>query len=79
MIVDGYIVRWEPVNTEAPIPPMGDQLITHIENYKNTQHKMVSCSAWNLLYETLVKNGLCVDYVAFSESGKPYFMDNEIF
>ena len=60
------------------IPPLGDGLKLHLNSFQETV-KYASCSAWDLLYETLRKNNLPVSTVSFSETGKPYFTESSIY
>ena len=68
------IVEWTPVTETEIIPPLGDELISHLEQYHGAV-KFDSCSAWSLLYKALRKNNLTISTVAFTENGKPCFTD----
>ena len=71
------IVEWAPIMETEVIPPMGDELRKHLKNRKSAV-KHASCSAWNLLYQTLLANGFPVGDVAFTANGKPYFQHSDI-
>lgn len=71
------IVEWAPITETEVIPLMGDELKKHLENRKGFV-KHASFSAWNLLYDTLFANGLPVENVAFTATGKPYFINSNI-
>ena len=72
------IVEWRPINETEEVPPLGDELRKHLENRKGPV-KHASCSAWNLFYETLLANGFPVGDVAFTDTGKPYFPESDVF
>lgn len=72
------ILEWTPITETEVIPPMGDELRKHLENRKSAV-KHTSCSAWILLHQTLLANGLPVGDVAFTANGKPYFSESHIF
>ena len=72
------ITEWYVVDKHDMIPPFGEELKAHLVRYRGAV-KHASCSAWNLLFRTLAKNGLSVGSVAFTDTGKPYFKDTEIY
>ena len=72
------IVEWSHITDTEEIPPMGDELRYHLGN-RNGPVKHASCSAWILLHQTLLANGLPVGNVAFTANGKPYFSESHIF
>lgn len=71
------IVEWAPITDTEEIPPMGDELRNHLGNRKGPV-KHASCSAWNLLYQTLLENGLPVSTISITDIGKPYLLDSSI-
>jgi phosphopantetheinyl transferase len=71
------IKKWTQVTETGVIPPLGEELVKHIERYHGTV-KHASCSAWNLLFQTMQENGLPVSTVSFTDNGKPYFADSTI-
>lgn len=71
------ILEWRPISNIVASPPFGDRLIAHIAAYKGAVQQ-ASLSAWNLLYEVLLANGLQIPEVAFTDAGKPYFVNSEI-
>lgn len=73
------IVEWAPVTETEWIPPLGDALIGHIEQYRNPKVKQTSCSAWGLLYRMMQENGLAGGTVVFEENGKPRLVDDRFF
>ena len=74
---DAIIVKWTEITETEEIPPMGDKLTSHFLSSKGAKRK-ASCSAWNLLYKTLRENNLQIPTVAFTDTGKPYFIDSDI-
>jgi len=50
----------------------------HLES-RNGAVKHASCSAWNLLFQTLLENGLPVSTVSITDIGKPYFLNSNIY
>lgn len=73
------IIEWACINEIEALPPFGNALASHICAYKGTVKK-ASCSAWNLLYKALEDNALPVEqYVSFSRTGKPYFVNSTIY
>ena len=72
------IVKWAPVIEKAYIPHMGAELVQHLKGRKGTV-LYESCSAWQLLYNTLLERGLPVQEVSFNDNGKPYFTKSKIF
>lgn len=71
------IVEWKPITGTDEIPPLGTDLTAHLTNLHGSV-KHASCSAWNLLYETLLANGLPAGDISFTVTGKPYFQDSDI-
>lgn len=71
-------IEWVPVTKTEEIPPMGDKLKEHLAHLKGSA-KHASCSAWNLLYNTLLSNGLSIGDVAFTPIGKPYFPESDVY
>jgi len=71
------IVEWSHITETEEIPPMGDELRNHLGNCKGPV-KYASCSAWNLLYQTMQENGLPIGDVTFTATGKPYFINSNI-
>lgn len=74
---DAIIVKWTEITETEEIPPMGDKLTSHFLSSKGAK-RQASCSAWNLLYQTLLDNGLSLSTVAFTDTGKPFFLDYHI-
>ena len=71
------ILQWRPITEIDKIPPFGEELKRRLERRGAAKH--ASCSAWNLLYQTLLNNGLPVTTVSFTATGKPYFPDSDMF
>lgn len=71
------IIEWAPITETEKIPPLGKELKKHLANKKNTV-KQTSCSAWNLLFQILHEAGIPKLTVAFTDTGKPYFVDSDI-
>ena len=71
------IIRWSAIQQTECIPPFGDELFKHLNLYRGTV-KYASCSAWVLLYNTLLSNGLAVSNVSFNSSGKPFFISSSL-
>jgi len=71
------IVEWTPITETEEIPPFGKELTAHLDKKKGAV-KYASCSAWNLLFQTLSENGLPISTVAFTDTGKPYLPDSSI-
>ena len=71
------IIDWIPITKIEAIPPMGVELMAHLETLKGAV-KHASCSAWNLLYKILLKNDFPVPTVSFTDTGKPYFLNSAI-
>ena len=71
------IVEWSHITETEEIPPMGDELRNHLRNRKG-QVKYASCSAWNLLHQTMLSNGLPVSTISITDAGKPYLLDSSI-
>lgn len=69
------IIEWRPITETDEIPPLGEELKRHLETWKGAV-KRASCSAWNLLYQTLRDNGLTVSSISFTDAGKPYFINS---
>lgn len=72
------IVEWAPITETEEVPPLGEELARHLENRKGAV-KHASCSAWDLLYQTLLENGLPVSAVSLTDTGKPYFPNSNIY
>lgn len=73
------IVEWAPaVEAEGYCLPFGTEVMTHIEQYRGLR-RQESVSAWKLLYDTAVANGLECGAVVFGENGKPAFLDNRLY
>ena len=73
------IIAWAPVTDIDWTPPFGKELVKHIKAYKNRDVRCVSCSAWVLLYNVLIENGLEYGQVVFDKRGKPSFSDCKIY
>ena len=73
------IVEWAPITETEWIPPFGYELEKHIAGYKNPSVRHASCSAWGLLYKTLVEHNLGHGTVVFEENGKPSFANHDIY
>ena len=73
------IIRWAPVTDTEQIPPFGEELKEHITSIKGEAARHSTCSAWNLLYETLQENDLKTGTVSFTEEGKPFFTDSPVY
>lgn len=71
------ITEWKSISETNEIPPLGFELENHLSRLNDTV-KYASCSAWNLLFQTLSENGLPISTVAFTDTGKPYFDDSDI-
>lgn len=72
------IIRWCEIEKTEQIPPFGEELEAHLKEKKGTVLH-ASCSAWNLLYRTLIENDLEAGEVGFTESCKPIFRDSNLF
>ena len=72
------ILEWAPITEIEEISPFGEELERHLKNRKDAV-KHASCSAWNLLHQTLLSNGLPVSTISFTDTGKPYFPDSDLF
>ena len=72
------IVKWVPITETEWIPPFGEELRCHLEDYKGMV-KYASCSAWRLLYNILLDNNLGRGTVVFEKNGKPQFSDISIY
>lgn len=70
------IVEWKPITETEEIPPFGVELERHIESRKGAV-KHATCSAWNLLHQILLANGLPIGDVAFTVTGKPFIPDSD--
>ena len=70
-------IDWKPITETDHIPPFGDEFAAHINSYKG-KVRQASCSAWNLLYQMLIRMNIPPCHVAFSETGKPYFADADL-
>ena len=73
------VVRWNPITKEIGCPPMGDELKRHIKEYKSNVSLSASCSAWWLLYRTILDIGEQPGEVVFGKYGKPYFRNKNIY
>lgn len=71
-------VDWKPVTETEELPPFGEEFAEHINSYKGAA-RQASCSAWNLLYQMLKDLDIPPIHVAFTETGKPYFEDSDIY
>lgn len=72
------IINWSPITETEWIPPFGDELKRHLESKQGTVLH-ASCSAWSLLYKTLIENGLGICEVRFTVTGKPYFKNSNLY
>lgn len=72
------IIDWNQITETEVVPPFGTDLTAHLIRLHGAV-KQASCSAWNLLYRVITDNNLPVGTVAFTDTGKPYFKDNEIY
>lgn len=72
------VIKWAPVGCTDRIPPFGEQFRNHLASYKG-KVKTTSCSAWNLLERVLEENDCPVSEVFFTDNGKPYFNDSDVF
>ncbi|MGX8728714.1 MAG: hypothetical protein ACSW75_03995, partial [Lachnospiraceae bacterium] len=71
-------VAWTLIEETEVIPPFGDALREHLQSYKGSR-RIASFSVWNFLYHLLHENKLPIGTVAFTESGKPYFVDQPLY
>lgn len=67
------LVKWTTVDPSVDPPPLGDALRPHIEAQKNAAVRAASATAWRLLYDALLEEGLPAGEVTFGEHGKPVF------
>lgn len=71
------IVDWAAIVEIEEIPFFGDELTTHLHSYSGkVRHS--SCAAWGLLFQKLQDNNIPVSLVSFTDTGKPFFLDNHI-
>ena len=71
------IIRWTQITETEYIPPFGVKLIEHLKSRMGTVLH-ASCSAWGLLYNMLTDNDIEYSEVAFTDTGKPFFLDKDI-
>lgn len=71
-------INWAPIIKTNDIPPLGSELSVHLTNLHGTV-KYASYSVWNLLYRILLENNIPVSTVAFTDTGKPFFKDSDVF
>lgn len=71
------IIEWTPITETENVPPFGEELKRRLEGRKGAV-KHASCSAWKLLYQTLLSNGLPVSPISITDTGKPYLPDSGI-
>lgn len=71
------ITNWLPIIENDAIPPLGTVLSAHLCEITKPV-RFASCSVWNLLYRTLLENNFPISTVAFTDTGKPYFLDSNI-
>lgn len=68
------LTEWMPTaSAKKEDLPFGAAYETHAARIKNTAARRSSAAVWELLYRTLLREGLPVGTVAFGEHGKPYF------
>lgn len=72
------IIKWRPIAEIEEIPPMGIGLMEHLKDRKGAV-KHASCSAWNLLYQVMSDIGISNPIVSFSETGKPYLSNYDLY
>ena len=72
------IVDWASITKTEEIPFMGDELTAHLKARRG-ETRYASCSAWTLLRNVLQNNGFSSGIVAFTKTGKPFFVDNPVF
>ena len=70
------IVEWSAIKWQDTIPPMGKFLRRYLSERKPGSE---SYAVWNLLYKTLMDNGLEIGEVGFTSTGKPYFVNSNIY
>lgn len=73
------IVKCAPVADNILLPDMGDELTSHIMAYNNIDVRLASCSAWRLLYDTIIQENITLFDVAFDSNGKPYARQGDVF
>lgn len=73
------IVDWAPITETEWIPPFGEELERHIQNYKNPYKRRASCSAWATLYKLMTENNLPICDIRFGKNGKPFFAQGHVF
>ena len=72
------ILEWARITETEKIPPFGEELERRLKS-RNGAVKHASCSAWSLLNQTLLSNGLPVSTISITDTGKPYFPDSDMF
>lgn len=72
------IVDWTPITETEEVPPLGEELISHLSSYKGVA-RFASCSAWNLLYRLLISIDKQPYHVLFTKAGKPYLRNSDIY
>lgn len=71
------VIKWTGVTRIDAIPLFNVVLGDHLNNLHGIV-KYASCSAWNLLFQTLSEKGLPISTVDFTDTGKPYFINSDI-
>lgn len=69
------VLVWAPAAEKTAAPPFGAAVSSHIAAYKNPAARRSSAAVWALLAKTLAENGLPAGEVAFTKTGKPYFVN----
>ena len=73
------LIEWAPVTALFDEgPPFDGDLQDHLKKRKEAG-KAASYSAWWLLYRTLKESRLPIGSVAFTDTGKPFFISNSVF
>ena len=69
---------WTEITQTDWIPPLGEELEKHIQEYKG-QVRFASCSAWGLLYRLMEQHDAGDRTVVFEEGGKPVFLEQGLY
>lgn len=71
------IINWTPITEKETVPQFGTALALHLDNLHGAV-KHASSTAWNLLLQTLLDEGLTVSTVSYTETGKPFFLESSV-
>jgi phosphopantetheinyl transferase len=72
------LIEWAPITEFIAPPPFDGDLLNHLKKRKGAG-KTASYSAWWLLYRILKNNGMSIGRVAFTDTGKPFFVGDAVF